>query len=121
MELALFYNLKFTEVYINVEKNVTIWTLCQICWFEFICMEGEAKFLQHLKGGASYKSVGTSDINDFPAPIRTDYFLSTTQTSHGWLNLLSDRVRIDTAWIQAWNSITTLGLQQSIRHLLSLV
>jgi hypothetical protein len=38
-------------------------TLCQIRLFEFIRVEGGAKFMKQFKGGASYKSVGTSDLH----------------------------------------------------------
>jgi hypothetical protein len=50
MKLALFYKSKFTKVCINLEKYV-IWTLCQICLFEFIWLEGGAKFVKHFKVG----------------------------------------------------------------------
>jgi hypothetical protein len=59
MKLALFYNLNFTEVYINLEKYVIIWTLFKICLFEFIQVEGGAKFLKHFKGDAGYESLET--------------------------------------------------------------
>jgi hypothetical protein len=59
MKLALLYNLKFTKVYINLEKYVIILTLCQICLIEFIRVKWVAKFMKHFKGGggASYKSL----------------------------------------------------------------
>jgi hypothetical protein len=39
-------------------------TLCEICLFEFIRMEGGAKFMEHFKGGwgTSYKSFGTTAL-----------------------------------------------------------
>jgi hypothetical protein len=52
--LALFY----TVTYISLKSTLTLnsmlligWTLCQMCLFEFIQVEGDAKFLKHLKGG----------------------------------------------------------------------
>jgi hypothetical protein len=62
MKLALFYNLKFAKMYINLRKYV-IWTLCQICLFELIWIGGGgAKFMKQFNGGASYKSLETSAI-----------------------------------------------------------
>jgi hypothetical protein len=57
MKLAKVYNLKFTKVYINLEKYGMFfisWTLCQIRSFEFIRVESGAKFMTHFKGGASF-------------------------------------------------------------------
>jgi hypothetical protein len=57
MKLAKVYNLKFTKVYINLEKYGMFfisWTLCQIRSFEFIRVERGAKFMTHFKGGASF-------------------------------------------------------------------
>jgi hypothetical protein len=39
------------------------WTLFQICFFEIIRVEGGVKFMEHLKGGASYKSLGSSGVD----------------------------------------------------------
>jgi hypothetical protein len=40
-KVALFYNLNFTKMYVNLENYVFIsWTLCQISLFEFIRGEG---------------------------------------------------------------------------------
>jgi hypothetical protein len=61
MKLAVFYDLKFTKVYINLENMSFIGlTLCKICLFEFIRVEGGVKFVKHFKWGASYKSLETS-------------------------------------------------------------
>jgi hypothetical protein len=38
------------------------WTLCYICLFKIIRLEGGVKSIKHFKGGASYKSFGTSVI-----------------------------------------------------------
>jgi hypothetical protein len=62
MKLALFYDLIFNKVYNNLEAFVIIWTLCKICLFEFICMEGGVKSMKHFKGGASYDSLGTCGL-----------------------------------------------------------
>jgi hypothetical protein len=40
MKLALFYNLKFTKGYFNLEKYVIILDVCEICLFELIRVEG---------------------------------------------------------------------------------
>jgi hypothetical protein len=40
MKRVSFYNLEFSKVYINLEKYVIIWILCQICLFEFIRVGG---------------------------------------------------------------------------------
>jgi hypothetical protein len=49
MNLALFCNLNFTEVYINL-ICYSLAELCQICLFEFIRVEGGVKFMKHVKG-----------------------------------------------------------------------
>jgi hypothetical protein len=61
MDLVLFYNLNFIEVYINLKNTLFIsLTLCQICLFEFIQVEGSVKFMKHVKGGTNCKSLGSS-------------------------------------------------------------
>jgi hypothetical protein len=35
------------------------WTLCQICLFEFIRVQGGVKFMKDVKWGTSFKSLGT--------------------------------------------------------------
>jgi hypothetical protein len=52
MKLALFCNLKFTKMCINFEKYASAWALRQICLFEFIRVEGGAKFMKHFKAQA---------------------------------------------------------------------
>jgi hypothetical protein len=50
-------------MYINLENMFFIsLTLCQICLFEFIRVEGGVKFMKHIKGGGSYKTLGTSSV-----------------------------------------------------------
>jgi hypothetical protein len=39
------------------------WTLCQICLFEFIWVEGAWSWWNILRGFASYRSLGTSDVS----------------------------------------------------------
>jgi hypothetical protein len=60
MKLDLFYNLKFTEVYINLEKDVIIWTSCQILNLFGLRGVGGSKLMKYLKGGASDESLGPS-------------------------------------------------------------
>jgi hypothetical protein len=51
MKLALFYNLKFAEMYIGLVKDVIhSRTLRKICLLEFIPAEGGAKFSKHFNG-----------------------------------------------------------------------
>jgi hypothetical protein len=38
------------------------WTLCEICLFEFIRVEGGVKFMKDFKGGASYRTLETCAI-----------------------------------------------------------
>jgi hypothetical protein len=38
------------------------WTLCQICLFEFIRVEGGVNFMNHVDGGTSYKRLGASSL-----------------------------------------------------------
>jgi hypothetical protein len=38
------------------------WTLCRICLFSFIRVEGGVKFINFLRGGTSYKSLWTSAL-----------------------------------------------------------
>jgi hypothetical protein len=51
MKIALFYNLKFTKVYINLQKYV-IWTVCKIYLFEFIQVEGGGRSSWNIWRGA---------------------------------------------------------------------
>jgi hypothetical protein len=41
---------------------VVSWTLCQICLFEFIRVDGGVKYMKHFKGGIRYKTLGTSGL-----------------------------------------------------------
>jgi hypothetical protein len=39
------------------------WTLCQMCLFEFIRVEGGVKSLKHFREGRNYESLETSALN----------------------------------------------------------
>jgi hypothetical protein len=62
---SLFYSITSISIKCTLTLKIMlfiIWTLCQICLFKFIRVEGGVKFMKHSKGGASYKFLRTSAL-----------------------------------------------------------
>jgi hypothetical protein len=63
-KLALFYNLNFTEVYINLQKFCYSSAEHYVISVYFnVWGEGGVNFMKHFKGVASCKYLGTSDLD----------------------------------------------------------